>query len=230
MARAFDAPRRSAPGRSVAAGAGLGLAPGMAVGLYGGSFNPVHRGHAHVARTALRRLGLARVIWLVSPGNPLKGPEAAGDLAARLADAARMARGPAMRVSDIERRIGTRYTLDAVRWLKARHPSARFVWIMGADGLADFHRWRGWAALAREVPIAVVSRPGAARRAVFSPMARRFAAFRVPERAAPTLAGRAPPAWTYLTAPFHDISSTRLRQSRRDGPAAFAPDQGDPIC
>jgi len=97
----------------------------MAVGLYGGSFNPVHRGHAHVARTALRRLGLARVIWLVSPGNPLKSPDAAGDLAARLDDAARWARGPAMRVSDIERRIGTRYTLDAVRWLKARHPVRR---------------------------------------------------------------------------------------------------------
>jgi nicotinate-nucleotide adenylyltransferase len=199
----------------------------MAVGLYGGSFNPVHRGHAHVARTALRRLGLDRVIWLVSPGNPLKtrgaGSGGPPPLDRRLADAARWARGPAMIVSGIEGRIGARYTIDTVRWLRARHPGVRFVWIMGADGLAEFHRWRGWADLARTIPIAVVSRPGEAQRGRLSPMARRFAAFRLPERAALTLAGRDPPAWIYLTAPFQDISSSALRRARPpSSPAAHA--------
>jgi len=186
----------------------------MAVGLYGGSFNPVHGGHAHVANTALRRLGLDRVIWLVSPQNPLKSATDTAALDERLAQTARLALGPSMIVSDLERRIGTRYSIDTVRWLKARFPGVRFVWIMGADGLADFHFWRGWAALAREVPIAVVSRPGVALRSRTSPLARRFAAFRIPASAANTLAGRAPPAWAYLDAPYDFTSSTALRNSR----------------
>jgi nicotinate-nucleotide adenylyltransferase len=189
----------------------------MAVGLYGGSFNPVHGGHAHVATTALRRLGLDRVVWLVSPQNPLKSSGATAALEARLVATAGRAAGPSMIVSDVERRIGTRYSIDTVRWLKARFPGVRFVWIMGADSLADFHRWRGWAALAREAPIAVVSRPGVALRSRTSPLARRFAAFRVPSRAARTLADRAPPAWLYLDAPYDFTSSTALRSSRLTG-------------
>ena len=118
-----------------------------------------------------------------------------------------------MIVSDIERRIGARYTIDTVRWLKARFPAVRFVWIMGADSLAGFHRWRGWADLAREVPIAVISRPHAAMRSRFSPLARRFAAFRLPSGAARSLAWRKPPAWVYLPGPFHAISSTAVRES-----------------
>jgi nicotinate-nucleotide adenylyltransferase len=186
----------------------------MAVGLYGGSFNPVHAGHAHVATTALRRLGLDRVIWLVSPQNPLKSPAATAPLDDRLALTARWARGPSMIVSDLERRIGARYSIDTIRWLKARFPGVRFVWIMGADGLADFHLWRGWAALAREVPIAVVSRPLAALRSRLSPFARRFAASRVAAGAARTLPDRTPPAWIYLEAPYDFTSSTALRNSR----------------
>ncbi len=198
---------------------GLFLTPGMAVGLYGGSFNPVHGGHAHVATTALRHLGLDRVIWLVSPQNPLKSPAATAALDERLALTSRWASSPSMIVSDLERRIGTRYSIDTVRWLKARFPRVRFVWIMGADGLADFHLWRGWAALAREVPIAVVSRPRVATRSRSSPLARRFAAFRIPARAARTLAERPPPAWVYLDAPYDFTSSTALRNSRlTDGP------------
>ncbi len=190
----------------------------MSVGLYGGSFNPVHGGHAHVANTALQRLGLDRVIWLVSPQNPLKSPEATAALDERLAQtallAAQWAAGPSMIVSDLERRIGTRYSIDTVRWLKARFPGVRFVWIMGADGLADFHLWRGWGAFAREIPIAIVSRPGVATRSRSSPLARRLAAFRIPASAARTLAGRTPPAWVYLDAPYDFTSSTALRNSR----------------
>ena len=194
----------------------------MTIGLYGGSFNPVHAGHLHVARTARKRLGLDRVVWLVSPQNPLKPSAGTADLDARLTETRRLAHGPSVIISDIERRIGTRYTLDTVRWLKARFPGVRFVWIMGADSLAGFHRWRGWADLAREVPIIVISRPGAATRSRFSPLARRFAGSRLVPGAARTLAGRTPPAWIYLPAPFHAVSSTALRDWRLNKPAVRA--------
>jgi nicotinate-nucleotide adenylyltransferase len=197
---------------------------GQVVGLYGGSFNPAHKGHVHVAETARKRLGLDRVVWLVSPQNPLKSADATVELGVRMAGVRRLAqglgargngaRGRGMIVSDIERRIGTRYTIDTVRWLKARFPTVRFVWIMGADSLASFHRWRGWADLAREVPIAVVSRPGFSPRGRLSPLARRFASHRRPAREGILLARRAVPAWIYLEAPFHAVSSTALRNSR----------------
>ena len=189
---------------------GLHLEPGMTVGLFGGSFDPAHEGHAHVARTALRRLGLDRAVWLVSPGNPLK-PAASQDLARRMASARRWASGPRMVVAGLEARLGVRYTIDTVRALKARYPGVRFVWIMGADSLAGFHRWRGWTQLMREIPMAVVTRPGAGPRSRFAPAARRFAHGRRPARAAKTLAWAAPPAWTVLEAPLNPASSTALR-------------------
>jgi len=193
---------------------GFDLRPGMRVGLLGGSFNPAHGGHAHVARTALTRLGLDRVIWLVSPQNPLKG-RAAASLGERLAGARRIATGPRMLVSDLEARLGSRYTLDLIRTLRARYPAVRFVWLMGADNLADFHRWRGWQEIARLVPIAVVARPGWTLAARRSPMARRFAAARLPASEARRLPQTAPPAWIYLTAPLNFASSTALRAASR---------------
>jgi nicotinate-nucleotide adenylyltransferase len=183
----------------------------MRVGVYGGSFDPAHEGHAHVARTALVRLRLDRVIWLVSARNPLKTHNDPADLAARMAAARRLARGPSMRVTDLESRIGTLYTLDMLRVLMARHPGVRFVWIMGADNLASFHHWRGWADIFRAVPIAVIARPGVWPRAAFSPAARRFAPARRPAEAAARLALARPPAWIYLPAPLKDNSSTALR-------------------
>ena len=127
----------------------------MKIGLYGGSFHPAHAGHGHVAETALKQLGLDRVIWLVSPQNPLKAAGAEDNLGARCESARTRASGPRMIVSDAEARLsgrGPRYTVDTVRWFKARFPGVRFVWIMGADNLAQFHRWKGWASLMREVP------------------------------------------------------------------------------
>jgi nicotinate-nucleotide adenylyltransferase len=219
MAAAASARRRPAQGRPRGLRPGLDLRAGMAVGLYGGSFNPVHSGHVHVAEVALRRLNLDRVVWLVSPQNPLKASADTADLDARLAAVRRRAPSRRMLVSDIERRIGTRYTIDTVRWLKSRFPGVRFVWIMGADSLAGFHRWKGWSDLAREVPIAVVSRPGIALRSRFSRLARRFAAFRRPAGSGAILARQAPPAWIYLTAPFKAVSSTALRKSGLTGTA-----------
>ncbi len=196
---------------------GLNLAPGMRVGLFGGSFNPAHEGHAHVAETALRRLDLDRVVWLVSPQNPLKDAADTAPLEARMASARRMARvgGPAMVVSDIESRIGTARTIDTLRVLTARHPGVRFVWLMGSDNLASFHRWRGWTDIMRLVPVAVVARPGSLLDSRTAPAAARFAFARICETRARGLAVAPAPAWTYLTAPLNPMSSTAIRHARR---------------
>jgi nicotinate-nucleotide adenylyltransferase len=187
----------------------------MRVGLLGGSFNPAHEGHAHVAETARVRLGLDRVIWLVSPGNPLKSAAEQAPLAARMASARLVARGPSMRVSDVERRIGARYTIDTLRLLQGRYPGARFVWVMGADNLADFHRWRGWTQIMREVPMAVIARPGASLKSRLAPAARRFASARLSSRQSRLLASATPPAWLYIRAPLNPASSTAIRATAR---------------
>ena len=219
--RAAPARRQPVAGRPAALRLGFALSPRMRVGLFGGSFNPAHPGHAHVAETARRRLGLHKVIWLVSPQNPLKSAREMAGLSARLASARSAARGPSMIVSDAETRITTRYTIDTVRRLKARFPRVRFVWIMGADSLGDFHLWRGWTEILRGLPCAVVARPGSALKSRFAPAARRFARARVPARAAATLAAAAAPRWIYLTGPLNFQSSTRLR--RRGLSAASRP-------
>jgi nicotinate-nucleotide adenylyltransferase len=185
----------------------------MRVGLFGGSFDPAHDGHVHVAETALKRLRLHRVVWLVSPQNPLKSGPA--PLAERLAGARALAAGPSMIVSDFESRAGARYTLDTVRILKGRFPGVRFVWLMGSDNLAGFHRWRGWDQIARTLPLAVVARPGAINSSRVAPAARRFAHARVSSRAAAVLPAAPAPAWTYLRGPLNTTSSTALRAAKR---------------
>jgi nicotinate-nucleotide adenylyltransferase len=197
---------------------GLDLQPGMAVGLFGGSFNPAHDGHAHVAETAMRRLGLDRVVWLVSPQNPLKDARDTAPLAERMASAQAAATlaasGPSMIVSDFESRAGTRRTIDTLRVLKARHPGVRFVWLMGSDNLASFHRWRGWTDIMRMMPMAVIARPGSLHHGHTAPAAARFSWARVPTAQAKLLPGMETPAWTWLTAPLNPRSSTALRAAR----------------
>lgn len=183
----------------------------MKVGLLGGSFNPAHEGHAHVAETALAKLGLDAVIWLVSPQNPLKSSHETAPLAQRMASARRQARGPRMVVSDAESRIQAQYTLDTLRVLKARHPGVRFVWLMGADNLATFHRWKGWVEIMNEAPVAVISRPWAAMKGRLSPAAKRFARYRRPSASARRLPFMTPPAWVFIRGPFNFQSSTALR-------------------
>jgi nicotinate-nucleotide adenylyltransferase len=187
----------------------------MRVGLFGGSFNPAHEGHAHVAETALRRLRLDKVVWLVSPQNPLKSAAESASLKARLASARRQARGPRMVVSDVEKRARSHYTIDILRMLKQRFPGVQFVWIMGGDNLNSLHGWRGWADILREMPVAVIARPGAEMKSRSSPAARRFAFARRSSREAPRLAGYASPAWLYLRGPFNFASSTALRARLR---------------
>lgn len=183
----------------------------MKVGLLGGSFNPAHEGHAHVAETALARLGLDAVIWLVSPQNPLKSSHETQPLAVRMASARKQARGPRMIVSDAEGRMEAQYTLDTLRVLKARHPGVRFVWLMGADNLASFHRWKGWVEIMHEAPVAVVSRPWAAMKGRLSPAAKRFSRYRHPSASARQLPYMTPPAWVFIRGPFNFQSSTALR-------------------
>ena len=209
--------RRPVAGRPAALRLGFDLKPGMRVGLYGGSFNPAHEGHAHVAETARRRLGLDRVIWLVSPQNPLKSGHETAPLAQRMAGARKAARGRNMIVSDAETRFGSQYTVDTLRALKARFPGVQFVWIMGADSLATFHRWRGWTQIMAEVPVAVVSRPWISLKSRSSPAARRFAAARAPIQQAKLLPRTNPPRWVFLTGPLNFQSSTLLRERMRGG-------------
>lgn len=215
---AGPAPRAFGP-RPGALRDGLDLAPGMAVGVFGGSFNPAHDGHAHVAETAMRRLGLDRVIWLVSPQNPLKNARDSAPLAERMASAEHAARlaasGPSMIISDFETRVGTQWTIDTLRTLTARHPGVRFVWLMGSDNLASFHRWRGWTDIMRLMPMAVIARPGSLLDSRTAPAASRFGDARVPAEKARLLPDMPAPAWTYLTAPLNPRSSTALRQAAR---------------
>ncbi len=220
----FAGPARRVPaaGRPATLRLGFSLAPGMRVGLYGGSFNPAHQGHAHVAETARRRLGLDKVIWLVSPQNPLKSRHELASQADRIRGAQAVAQGPAMIVSGIETQIGTQYTIDTLRVLKARFPGVKFVWIMGADSLASFHRWRGWTQIMAEVPVAVVSRPWISLKSRSSPAARRFARNRRPSTQARGLPDTVPPAWVFLRGPLNFQSSTALRERMRQARASRA--------
>ncbi|ESQ85800.1 hypothetical protein AEAC466_01085 [Asticcacaulis sp. AC466] len=193
---------------------GFHLEPGMTVGLFGGSFNPAHEGHRHVAETARQKLGLDKIIWLVSPQNPLKSRNDTAPLAERMAGL-RPFIGPDDVISDFETRIHATYTLDTLRALKGRYPGVKFVWLMGGDSLASFHKWRGWVQLMHMMPMAIVSRPGALMKARFSPAALRFSRFRIDERAAHQLAYREAPAWTYIKGPLHAHSSTALRAQKR---------------
>ena len=151
---------------------------GPVVGLLGGSFNPAHGGHRRISLEAMRALGLDEVWWLVSPGNPLKPDAGMAPLVARVASARAQARRAPIRVSAIERELGTRYTVDTLRALTRRWPKTRFVWLMGADNLAQFSRWRNWRGIARTMPIAVIARPGYDAAAIASPAMAWLARFR----------------------------------------------------
>jgi nicotinate-nucleotide adenylyltransferase len=184
---------------------------GMRIGLLGGSFNPPHIAHRAISLFAIKRLKLDRVWWLVTPGNPLKDHGALHDLDQRAEVARQMADDPRIDVSCLEAVIGTRYTVDTITYLRRRVSGLRFVWIMGADNLAQFHRWQNWRRIASEVPIAVIDRPPQSFRALAAPAAQALARYRLPENQAGRLADQPPPAWVFLTGLKLNLSSTGLR-------------------
>jgi len=186
------------------------------IGLLGGSFNPAHRGHRQLSLAALDALGLDEIWWLVSPGNPLKDGADMAPFEARLASAENVAAGTPIKVSDFERNAGTRFTVDTLRALLARHPEDRFIWLMGMDTLPNFHLWKEWQALAGMVPIAVLPRPGYAEAARAARAMGWLEGFVRPTGQARHWTEWSPPAILFLRLPTDPTSATALRASDPD--------------
>ena len=186
----------------------------MRIGLFGGSFNPVHDGHRLVALQCLARLNLDAIWLLVSPGNPLKDHSDLAPLAERVVAARAIMNHPDIKVTGFEAAHGFRYSYDSLRFLSETCPGTRFVWVMGADNLRQFHHWERWRDIAAMMPMAVYARPGSTLRAVFSRTAIALRRQRIPEAEASTLADRQPPAWVYLHGIVSPLSSSAIRASR----------------
>ncbi len=184
------------------------------IGLFGGSFNPAHQGHVQVALYAMKRLQLDWVWWLVSPQNPLKNPHETGDYAKRLAFTRQLAKHPRFVVTNLEKQIRTKYTAQTIAALR-RFSHARFVWIMGADSLANFHHWREWRGIAQNVNLAVLARPGYSIQALDSKAALRYRDKRVATDRPQILAGKRPPHWAFISMPLRKESSSAIRAHRK---------------
>lgn len=188
--------------------------PGMTIGLLGGTFDPPHEGHKHISDIALKRLGLDRLWWLVTPGNPLKTRTDVASFAKRLGQARALARHPRIDVTGFEAARGSTYSAETICFLVNRYPATRFIWVMGADNLVVFHRWGLWAEILCTLPVAVVDRPGYRLPALAGRAASRFASARVDESDSAGLKRFRPPAWTLLTNRLSPLSSTELRSGK----------------
>lgn len=189
---------------------------GQRVGIMGGSFNPAHEGHRIVAETAVKRLGLDQLWWLVTPGNPLKENSGLPSQAMRMIAARAFAKGPRMKITGFEAELGTPYTAATLAYLKRRYPDVHFVWVMGADNLAGFDRWQKWQQIFQTMPIAVVDRPGYRLKALAGLAAQRFASARLDETDAALLPRCHAPAWVFLTTRLSPLSSTALRRQAHE--------------
>ena len=192
--------------------------PGQTIGLLGGSFDPAHGGHAHITREAMKRFGLDQVWWLVSPGNPLKATGPA-PLERRMEHARNVMQHPRVRITDLEAQLGTRYTAQTLKALIARYPGVRFVWLMGADNLAQFHKWQDWRWIMDTVPVGVLARPGDRVSARMSPAARLYGPARIRAYDSQALAHADAPAWCFLNVPMSPQSSSAIRASGHWGNA-----------
>jgi nicotinate-nucleotide adenylyltransferase len=191
------------------------FAPGQTIGLLGGTFDPPHDGHRLASAIALRRLRLDRLWWLVTPGNPLKSTAGLAEVDARVAAARKLTLDPRIAVTGFEAEIGSRSTYQTLAWLRRRAPGVHFVWIMGADNLGQFHRWRRWRGIADLAPIAVIDRPGSTVRALSGPAGAALSRWRRPEAFAASFARLAPPAFLFLHGRRSALSSTALRRAAR---------------
>jgi nicotinate-nucleotide adenylyltransferase len=194
---------------------------GRRIGLFGGSFNPAHEGHAALAREALRRLALDQVWWMVSPQNPLKDPRDTGDFAERFEAAKAVAHHPRMSVLDIESKLDSRTTAQTLRKLAPLFRRGRFVWIMGADSFAGLDRWNDWRIIPATLPLAVFARPEFCQKALSSPAARMLARYRVPESESRRLPDCPPPAWAFLRMRLRSESSSAIRYRNGHGSASI---------
>ena len=183
---------------------------GQVIGLLCGSFDPAHKGHAHITREALKRFGLDRVWWLVSPGNPLKehGP---APLEKRIVRARQVMQHPRVEVTGLEAQLNTRFTAETLAALKVRYRGVRFVWLMGADNLAQFHMWQDWRQIMQSVPVGVLARPGERISARMSRAAALYAPYRIPGRHSHQVAQAQTPAWSFVNVPMLDVSSSAIR-------------------
>lgn len=184
----------------------------ITVGLLGGSFNPAHDGHVYISEIALKKLGLDQVWWLVSPQNPLKPKKGMAALEDRIRSARNIVKHPQIHITALETQLGTRYTADTLKALRRRYPNIRFVWIMGADNLENFHRWKDWAQIFASTGLAVFHRPSYALRALSSKAVQRFKKYRHVDRQAPVLKCKKAPAWVFLPIRGMNISATDIRQ------------------
>jgi nicotinate-nucleotide adenylyltransferase len=188
--------------------------PGMKIGLFGGTFNPPHEAHRAASMLAMKKLGLDRVWWLVTPGNPLKENSKLPPLKARIEAARKIAASPRIDVTGIEAELGTQFTFDTVKRLRQRRPGVDFVFIIGADNLAHLHRWERWSELLHKISLAVVDRPEFELSALAAPAAVAFGRFRVTESKARTVPRLRPPAWVFLRGLKSELSSTALRKMK----------------
>ncbi len=186
------------------------LRSGQKIGLLGGSFDPAHAGHVHITQEALKRFDLDQVWWLVSPGNPLKA-EGPATLARRMARANDVMRHPRVQVTDLEAHWGTRYTAETLAALLARYQGVRFVWLMGADNLAQFHMWQDWHWIMENVPVGVLARPGRRLGARRSRAAQLYKSYRIPGRMSHLLGNSRAPSWCFANVPMIAQSSTAIR-------------------
>jgi len=189
--------------------------PGQRIGLFGGSFNPPHEGHVHVSEKALRRLELDQIWWLVTPGNPLKEHGELALLEKRLALCEELAFDPRVKITAFEAALPTSYTANTLKYVVQRNSGVKFVWIMGADNLGQFHLWERWRQIAQLMPIAVVDRPGATMAFHSARAAIALRRFRLDETDASSLASKHPPAWTFLHGPRNSLSSTAIRAKNK---------------
>ena len=187
------------------------------IGILGGSFNPAHEGHRAISLDALRRLDLDEIWWLVSPQNPLKSPKGMASLSERLASARALANHPRIRATSIEAALGTRYTADTLAALKRRFPGTRFIWLMGADNLAEIHRWDRWTRIFHTVPVAVFARPTYCFKSLAGKAAHRFGRFRLSAGKGRRIGTRRPPAWAFFWSRLNPLSATTIRSGRRRG-------------
>ncbi|MFL2801549.1 MAG: nicotinate-nucleotide adenylyltransferase [Paracoccaceae bacterium] len=185
--------------------------PGLTIGLLGGSFDPPHEGHVHITKIAIKIFNLSRLWWLVSPGNPIK-ETVPSDINKRFLASKKIMKHPLVSITDIEKKLQTKFTFQTLIKIKKLYPGTRFVWIMGADNLVNFHHWENWDWIMKNVPIGVLARPKEQIKAGLSTAATKFKKYRIPKEKSLLLPYLSPPVWTLVTGPMRKISSSKLRE------------------